>query len=372
MPSMQLRRDDVLVGVDTHKNEHAVVVLDGLGGRLTELFVPATLAGYARLLEVARTHVGPHGRLIAFGVEGTGSYGVGLARFLRRHGQRVDEVPRPPRKGERRLSGKSDTIDAEHAARQVLCGATRTVPKTGDGSVESLRLLKIVRDTAVKAQTSAMITLKATLVTAQDELRAELEPLTDFQLIRACAALPTATALADPAAAMRHALGSLARRWLQLHEEVKTHSRHLKKQTKALAPQLVQVVGVGFDVAAEMLITAGDNTDRVRSEAALAKMCGACPIPAGSGKTNSRHRLNRGGNRQANAALYRAVIVRMRWHQPTIDYVADYVARRTAQGLSKKEIIRCLKRYLAREIYHRLPAPADPAAQVLHEPRQVA
>ncbi len=250
----------------------------------------------------------------------------------------------------------------------MLCGATRTVPKTGDGSVESLRLLKIVRDTAVKAQTSAMITLKATLVTAQDELRAELEPLTDFQLIRACAALPTATALADPAAAMRHALGSLARRWLQLHEEVKTHSRHLKKQTKALAPQLVQVVGVGFDVAAEMLITAGDNTDRVRSEAALAKMCGACPIPAGSGKTNGRHRLNRGGNRQANAALYRAVIVRMRWHQPSI----DYVARRTAQGLSKKEIIRCLKRYLAREIYHRLPAPADPAAQVLHEPRQVA
>ncbi len=153
---------------------------------------------------------------------------------------------------------------------------------------------------------------------------------------------------------MRHVLSSLARRWLQLHDEITLHSRHLKTLTKAAAPQLLELVGVGFDIAAEMLVTAGDNTDRVRSEAAFAKMCGACPIPAGSGRTNGRHRLYRGGNRQANAALYRAVIVRMRWHQPTI----DYVTRRTAEGLSKREIIRCLKRYLAREIYRRLP-PLD-------------
>lgn len=136
-----------------------------------------------------------------------------------------------------------------------------------------------------------------------------------------------------------------------LHEEVKDHSRQLKKLTKQAAPRLVEAVGVGYDIAADMLTTAGDNSNRVMSEAAFAKMCGACPIPAGSGKTNGRHRLYRGGNRQANAALYRAVIERMRWHQPTI----DYVTRRTKEGLSKREIIRCLKRYLAREIYHLLP-----------------
>lgn len=354
---MQLRHDDVIVGVDTHKDEHVAVLLDGFGGWLAELFIPATIAGYEQLLAFCLAHVGPDGRLIAFGVEGTGSYGVGLARFLRRHGNTVREVHRPPRRGERRLSGKSDTIDAEHAARQVLSGMTMAQPKTADGEIEALRLIKIARDTAVKSRTTAMITLKATLVTASDELRAELEHLTDFKLVAACAQLPSDTSLSDPEAAMRHVLGSLARRWFDLHEEVKIHSRHLKKQTRVVAPRLVEAVGIGLDIAAEMLVTAGDNSTRIHSEAAFAKMCGACPIPAGSGKTNGRHRLNRGGNRQANAALYRAVIVRMRWHQPTI----DYVARRTAEGLSKREIIRCLKRYLAREIYHLLP-PRNSAA----------
>src|SRR5215210_5190019 len=291
MPSMQLRRDDVIVGVDTHKDEHVAVLLDGLGGRLGEKFIRATAAGFADLLTFGHDQVGAEGRLIGFGVEGTGSYGTGLARFLRRHGLSVHEVHRPPRKGERRMSGKSDTIDAEHAARQVLGGSIMAVPKTADGQIEALRLLKIARDTAVKAQTTAMITLKATLVTAGDQLRAELEPLTDHKLILACADLASATSLTDPDAAMRHVLGSLARRWLTLHEEVRFHSAHLKAQTKAAAPQLVEAVGVGFDIAAEMLVTAGDNRTRIRSEAAFAKMCGACPIPAGSGKTNGRHRL---------------------------------------------------------------------------------
>jgi transposase len=145
-----------------------------------------------------------------------------------------------------------------------------------------------------------------------DELRAELEPLTDHKLIQACAALDSEETVAAPEAAMRYVLGSLARRWLQLHAEIALHSRHLKALTTAAAPRLLELVGVGFDIAAELLVTAGDNTDRVRSEAAFAKMCGAYPIPAGSGRTNGRHRLYRGGNRQANAALYRAVIVRMR------------------------------------------------------------
>ena len=145
-----------------------------------------------------------------------------------------------------------------------------------------------------------------------------------------------------------------ARRWLELHDEIKTHTRQLKQITATAAPRLLDAYGVGFDIAAELLVTAGDNTDRVRSEAAFAKLCGVCPIPAGSGKTNGRYRLNRGGNRQANAALYRAVIVRMRWHAPTI----AYVERRTKEGLTKRDIIRCLKRYLAREIYHLLPPPS--------------
>ena len=159
--------------------------------------------------------------------------------------------------------------------------------------------------------------------------------------------------IGDPAVATRYSLASLARRYLDLHEEIKTLSAHLKQLVTTTAPQMLERFGIGFDTAAEMLITAGDNTDRVKSEAAFAKLCGACPIPTGSGKTSGRHRLNRGGNRQANAALYRVVIVRMRWHPPTI----AYVERRTAEGLSKKDIIRCLKRYVARELYHLLPEP---------------
>ena len=350
MTSIALSRKDVVVGVDTHKDEHVAVVLDSLGGRLGEFTLPATPVGYQQLKDWAESL----GAVFAYGIEGTGSYGIGLARFLRRHGDKVVEVSRPPRKGERRLAGKSDTIDAENAAREVLAGKATSTPKLADGIVEAIRLVKIARDSAVNAHSQAMITLKAILVTAPDDLRHRLEPLSNFKLVAACAALDTNGEMADPEVAIRHVLASLARRWLELHEEIKVHARNLKALTKSAAPQLVEAFGIGPDVAGELLVAAGDNTDRVRSEAALAKLCGACPIPAGSGKTNGRHRLNRGGNRQANAALYRTVIVRMRWHPETI----AYVERRTAEGLSKKDIIRCLKRYLVREIYQLLPAPS--------------
>ncbi len=348
MPSIALERSDVIVGVDTHKDEHVAVAIDGLGGTLGEArLVAASPEGYAELLAWAAS-LGP---IYAFGVEGCGSYGSGLARFLRRHDHRVEEVARPPRKGQRRLSGKSDPLDAEHAARTVLSGVGTVIPKLANGRVEAIRVIKIARDTAVKAHTTAMITLKATLVTAHDGLRCELEPLTDHRLVLACAALDTNGDVSNPGTAMRHALSHLAQRWLDLHEEIKVHSRQLKALVKATAPQMLERFGVGFDTAAELLIAAGDNTDRIRSEAAFAKMCGVCPIPAGSGKSSGRHRLNRGGNRQANAALYRVVIVRMRWHPPTI----AYLERRTTDGLSKKDIIRCLKRFVAREIYQLLP-----------------
>jgi transposase len=356
MSSMTLGRGDVIVGVDTHKDEHLAVAIDGLGRRLGDFRLAANPGGYAQLTDWAAEL----GTVARFGVEGTGSYGSGLARYLRRNAHQVIEVSRPPRKGERRMSGKSDTIDAEHAAREVLAGKATATPKLAHGLVEAIRLVKIARDTAVKAHSTAIITLKATLVTASDELRGELEPLTDFKLISACAALTANGDLGDPAQAMRHVLGSLARRWLELHEEIKVHSRQLKKLTTTAAPELVAAFGIGPDIAAEMLVTAGDNTDRIRSDAALAKLCGACPIPAGSGKTNGRHRLNRGGNRQANAALHRTIVVRMRWHPPTI----AYVERRTAEGLSKRDIIRCLKRFVAREIYGLLPAPSAPIVLV--------
>ena len=381
MSSMQLRRDDVIIGVDTHKDNHVAVAIDGLGGRLGDVVTPATVAGFDELVTFCLALVGPAGSLIGFGVEGTGSYGVGLARYLRNHGHQVHEIARPARAAERRLAGKNDTLDAEHAARQLLAGHGLSAPKTADGAVETIRLVKIAYDGAVQARTTTMITLKATLATGSEALRAKLEKLTDHKLITACAALEGPTPLPpvrrgapavvvpnDPEAAMRHVLSSMAQRWLALHEEAKAHAASLKILTVAAAPRLVEAVGVGYDTAAQMLITAGDNANRIKSEAAFAKMCGACPIPAGSGKTNNRHRLYRGGNRQANAALYRVVIVRMRWHQPTI----DYVARRTAEGLSKREIIRCLKRYLARELFRLLPTPDTTAEPRVDEPEIAA
>jgi transposase len=352
LESIVVDPEQIVVGVDTHKWEHVAVAVNGLGRRLDELTTPATPTGYQAMLEWAQRI----GAVAAFGIEGTGSYGSGLARFLRRMGHVIVEVSRPPRKGERRLSGKSDPIDAEHAGRAVLAGKATVTPKLGEGAVETIRLVKIARDSAVRSQSQAMITLKSVLVTAPDELRQQLETLSDFKLVIACADL-VGSCGADASSAVRHVLGVLARRWLQLHDEVKTHTRALRDLTKQVAPGLVAAFGIGPDIAGELLVTAGSNSSRIRSEAALAKLCGACPIPASSG-TVKRHRLNRGGNRQANAALYRAIVVRMRWHAPTV----AYVQRRTAEGLSKREVIRCLKRFLVREVYRLLPSTAPALA----------
>jgi len=335
----------VIVGVDTHKLVHVAVAIDLLGARLATISVSADRAGYAVLVAWARAL----GIVEAFGIEGTGSYGVGLASFVRRQSIKVVEVSHCDRR-KRRNNGKSDTIDAETAARSVLSGIATAVPKTADGASEMVRQIKIARDTAVKARSAAMITLKTLIVNAPGELREVLEPLTDRKLIDRCAALEPGD-LVDPSESVKHALRALASRWLMLSTEIGTHDEALDTITLAAAPTLREAFGIGPDSAAEMMIVAGDNPQRVRSEAAFAKLCGACPIPASSGVTN-RHRLFRGGHRQANAALYRIVIVRMRWHQPTI----DYVTRRTTQGLSKKDIIRCLKRYVAREIYNALIA----------------
>ena len=249
----------------------------------------------------------------------------------------------------RRAAGKSDTIDAEAAARAVLAGQATSTPKTADGAVEMMRQLKIARDTAVKARTTAMVTLKQIIVNAPPLLREPLQALTSRALVTRCARLRPGP-LDTPVASGKHALRSLARRWLALADEVAMHDRHLARLTAETSPTLREGFAVGANTAAAMLIIFGDNPDRIRSEAAFAKLCGACPIPASSGMTTGRHRLYRGGHRHANAALHRAVVVRMRHHQPTV----DYVARRTTDGRTKREIIRCLKRFLAREIYQRV------------------
>ena len=336
----------VIVGVDTHKHVHVAVAIDSWGIRLGDHAFVADSGGYQALITWAETH----GRIDAFGVEGTGSDGAGLPRAVRRAGHRVVEVNRGDRRT-RRAAGKSDTIDAEVAARSVLAGQSTAIPKTADGAVEMMRQLKITRDTAVKARTTAMHTLKQIVVNAPPHLREALHALTDHGLLTRCAGLRPGP-LDTPTAAAKHTLRALARRWMALTEEMAIHDQHLTRLTTETSSTLREGFGVGAHTAAQMLIIFGDNPDRSRSEAAFAKLCGACPIPASSGMTTGRHRLYRGGHRQANAALHRTVVVRMRLHQPTV----DDVARRTAGGRTRREIIRCLKRFLAREIYQRVMA----------------
>jgi transposase len=336
----------IVVGVDTHKDAHVAVALDLLGARLSDVRVPSTLAGYSQLVEWAADL----GAISAIAVEGTNCYGAGLTRFVTGHGHTVVEVNRPDR-ALRRRRGKSDTIDAEAAARAVLSGVATAAPKASDGTVEMIRMLKTAKNSAVKARTQALNQIHAIVLTAPAALREELAELRTPALTERCASLRPGE-LSSPAAVARHTLRLLARRALALLAEVAGLNRQIEILAKLTAPRLIDTYGVGPDGAAALLLTAGDNPERLHSEAAFAALCGASPIPASSGKTN-RHRLNRGGDRQANAALHRVVVVRLRWHQPT----RDYMARRLTQGKTKAEIIRCLKRYVAREIYHVLMPP---------------
>jgi transposase len=268
----------ITVGVDTHKHAHVAVALDGIGGRLGELVIDVDTAGYQQLERWALTL----GEKATFGVEGTGSYGAGLASYLRRHGHRVVEVNRPDRQARHR-SGKNDPLDAENAARAVLAGTATAVPKSADGHVEMIRQVKIAKDTAVKARSQAMITLKTVIVTAPAELREELTPLRDRLLIERCVQLRNES-MHTPLDAARYTLQMLARRYQQLTQEVGVHERLLQTLTERTAPSLTATFGIGADSAAELLIVAGDNPRRVRGEGAYAKLCGACPIPASSGK----------------------------------------------------------------------------------------
>lgn len=345
----------VTVGVDTHLDVHVAVALDQLGRRLGEAQLPTTPAGYEELVEWG----GSFGEIEAFGVEGTGCFGAGLSRHLRGRGFLVVEIIRPKRQT-RRHKGKSDPIDAEAAARAVLSGEATGAPKAGDDRAEMIRVLRVERQTAIKARTQTINSLRALLVTAPVELRDQLRGLPTAKLMATAARLRPNTE-ATVANAVKRALRGLARRYENLDAEITELDAALEDLVAAAAPELIALYGFGTDTAGQLIVTAGDNPDRLRSEASFSMLCGSSPQPAGSGKTSGRHRLNRGGDRQANAALYRVALVRMRWHQPT----RDYVERRTKEGKTKLEIIRCLKRYIAREAFAALTASrSHPTTQI--------
>ncbi len=335
----------VVIGVDTHKDLHVARAKDQLGRRLGERIVPATAAGYRDLLAWARGY----GEVDAWGVEGTGSYGAGLARYLAARDQVVIEVIRPNRQ-HRRHHGKSDPADADAAASAVISGDARGVAKAGNGMIEMIRALRIARSSAMKARTQASNALKALVVTAPLQLRESLEGLRRVQLVRSCARLRPGS-LDDPLSATKLALRTLACRYESLEAEVKVLDAALAPLVAKAAPELVALFGMGPESAGALLVAAGDNPSRLRSEAAFSMLCGASPLEASSGKVK-RHRLNRGGDRHANAALHRVVVVRLRWDEAT----REYMDRRIKEGKTKREVIRCLKRYVAREVYEVLRA----------------
>jgi len=336
-------------GVDTHLDVNVAAALDPVGGLLGVAEFPTTLAGHRELLGWL-SGFGPVARV---GVEGTGSYGAGVARFLRASGVEIVEVDRPNRQARRR-SGKSDPLDAVEAARAALSGRASGAAKSRDGNVEAIRALVVAKRSARSAKIQALNQIRHLSFTAPEQLRQRLAGVSRHHLAAHAAGLRPATgAGADPViTATKTALRILGRRVLALDEEKAGIDALLAGLVTQTAPQLLAVFGVGVDTAAALLVTAGDNPGRLRSEAAWAHLCGTAPIPASSGKV-TRYRLNRGGDRQANCALWGIVITRLGNDPRT----KAYMTRRLAEGRSKPEVIRVLKRYVAREVYHRLPRP---------------
>jgi transposase len=343
--SMPCLQGQVFGGIDTHKDLHMAALVDESGAVIGTHAFSTTRAGYRALVRWMTSA----GQLQRVGVEQTGSYGAGVVRHLALTGIPVLEVTGTD-KAERRSRGKDDTLDAIIAARAALEGKRISVAKQRDGQIEALRVLRVARQTAVKGRRSALQLLRMMIIAAPDEVRDQTRNLTRMQLIRTCAAWrPDTDAAGDPVVATRIALKSLARRIIELNDEIANLDEPIEQLVRELNPKLLEAVGIGVEIAGQLLVTAGDNPQRLRSEAGFAMLCGVAPLPASSGMTQ-RHRLNRGGYRQANRALHLAAISRLRLCPRT----RAYAARRKAEGLSKREIIRCLKRYIAREAYHLL------------------
>ena len=330
-------------GIDTHKDLHVAAVVDqGDGSLLDTKEFSTTRSGYRALLRWMNSH----GTITAIGVEGTGSYGAGVTRFLTDAGIRVFEVDRPDR-SDRRRRGKSDSLDAEMAARAVLSGRRLSTPKNKSGKVEALRVLRLTRSSAIRSRVKALQLLRNHAISAPDEVRDQVRSLTRMQLLRTVAAWrPDYHDFDHPATATRIAMRSLARRMLDLNDEIADLDDLIGPLVTELGARLLARPCIGIETAGQLLVTAGGNPERLRSEPAWAMLCGVSPLPASSGMTK-RHRLNRGGDRQANRALHMIAIGRLRTHEPT----KAYVARKTAEGKSKLETIRCVKRYIAREVY---------------------
>ena len=335
-------RRQVVGGVDTHKDLHVAAVVDEQDRLLETRSFATTRQGYRQML----AWMCSFGDLQRVGVESTGSYGAGLLRFMQQAGITVLEVTTPDTQ-DRRRRGKNDDLDAQNAAHAAFAGKRTVTPKSRDGMIEALRVLTACRKTAVTARRIALQMMQNTIVCAPDALRDQLRRMTRMQLVRTLAAWrPDLTAYREVEAAYRISLKSLARRYLELHDEIGDLDAMIAAIVDELAPNLIARNSIGHSGAAQLLLTAGGNPDRMRSEASFAALCGVSPVPASSGKT-IRHRLNRGGDRAANSALHIIAIGRLRTDSKT----REYVARRVAQGHSKLDAIRALKRYLAREVF---------------------
>jgi transposase len=334
-------------GVDTHQLTHQAAVVDEQLRPVADRVFPATEVGYQQLLD----WMAGFGLVAKVGVESTGSYGAGLARHLLAAGVEVHEIQRPE-KAVRQAAGKSDVLDAYSAARQAATGTANGrllgLPKTTTGIVESIRLIKVPRDSAVKQRTAAYSQLRDLVTTAPGAVHDELIGLSGKQRVRrAVGYRPDPARLHEPVQAAKRGLRDLARRIVALDAEIAAADQELARLTQKAVPSLLAMRQVGTQTAAQLVITAGQNITRMRTEATFAKLCGVAPLPASSGKQGTRHRLNRGGDRQANSMLFLIVIGRLKNHRPT----QDYLERRIADGKTKNETIRCLKRHLARSIY---------------------
>lgn len=332
----------VVGGVDTHKDLHVAAVVDEQDRVLGTQCFATTRQGYRLMLTWMRSF----GIVQRIGVESTGSYGAGLLRFMQQAGIKVLEVTAPDRQ-DRRRRGKNDDLDAQNAAHAAFAGTRTVTPKGRDGMMESLRVLKACRKTAVVARRIALQMIHNTIVCAPDGLRDMLRNMTRMQLVRTLAAWrPDLSSYREVESAYRIGLKSLGRRYLELHDEIADLDTMIGAIVDELAPSLLARNSIGHTGAAQLLLTAGDNPQRLRSEASFAALCGVSPVPASSGKT-IRHRLNRGGDRAANSALHIIAIGRLRTDPKT----KAYVARRIAEGHSKLDAIRALKRYIAREVF---------------------
>ena len=350
-PDAQQSCGVVFGGVDTHQLVHRAAVVDQRLGEVADREFATTQAGYRELL----AWLDSYGALARVGVESTGAYGAGLTRFLQANGVEVLEV-RQPEKATRVSQGKSDAIDAYSAARQAAAGVSRGgrpmgLAKVTTGPVESIRMIKVARDGAVRDRTRGYSQLRDLVTTAPAEIHDELIGLTGPQRVkRAAGYRPDPTRLHEPTTAIKKALRAVARRIQRLDEEIAEADRDLAALTHRVVPTLLDLPQIGPQTAAQLLVTAGQNVDRLSTEASFAKLVGVAPLPASSGKSGTRHRLNRGGDRQANSVLYLAVVGRIRSHPPT----QAYITRRMSEGKTKTDAIRCLKRYLARSIYQAL------------------